>query len=67
MAFTSNPRTNGSGWSLYSPLVRLADHVHTQWRHRQTERILQALPAEIRKDIGWPTTDGPGNEHRNVH
>ncbi|CDZ33825.1 hypothetical protein NOJ28_06320 [Neorhizobium galegae] len=34
-------------------VVRLRD----QWRRRQTERMLEGLPAEIRKDIGWPTTN----------
>ena len=26
------------------------------WQRRKTERMLEGLPQEIRKDIGWPTT-----------
>lgn len=43
--------------SVARPIVSLATRVHAEWRHRQTEKMLESLPSEIRKDIGWPTTD----------
>lgn len=36
-----------------APILKLRD----AWRRRQTERFLEGLDPEIRKDIGWPTTD----------
>ncbi|WP_117192641.1 hypothetical protein [Rhizobium terrae] len=39
--------------SALLPILKLRD----QWRRRQTERMLEGLDPEIRKDIGWPTTD----------
>ncbi len=27
------------------------------WERRQAEKVLEALPANLRKDIGWPTID----------
>ncbi|CAD7023027.1 hypothetical protein REJC140_00069 [Pseudorhizobium endolithicum] len=61
MASTSASTHHVSGWGLRSvtrPLIRLASRVQTEWRHRQTERLLESLPSDIRKDIGWPATDG---------
>ncbi|RWX78388.1 hypothetical protein EPK99_07135 [Neorhizobium lilium] len=38
------------------PFLRLRD----QWHRRETEKMLESLPADIRKDIGWPTSaSGP--------
>jgi len=35
-----------------------------RWRQRQTERTLQSLPAELQKDIGWPTNSRWLNQSR---
>lgn len=59
MAFTSHP-LHGSGWrlqNLTNPVAQLAIRAVAEWRQRRTERLLEALPAEIRKDIGWPARD----------
>lgn len=59
MAFTSHPH-HGSRWrlqSLTNPVAQLALRAVAEWRHRRTERLLEGLPAEIRKDIGWPARD----------
>ncbi|WP_034658645.1 hypothetical protein [Chelativorans sp. J32] len=29
------------------------------WRRRRTERFISNLPAEIQKDIGWPSSGIP--------
>lgn len=54
-------RSNGSSGGrirrLTRPLARLSSHLQHEWRQRRTERALNGLPAEIRKDIGWPTVD----------
>jgi hypothetical protein len=39
---------------LASPFARML----AASRRRKTERMLEGLPQEIRKDIGWPTTVG---------
>ena len=67
MAFLSSS-TQGSGWqfrSLTRPITRLASHLQTEWRARRTERMLESLPADIRKDIGWPAPDDQGD--RRLH
>lgn len=69
MAFLPNS-ANRSGWqfrSLTRPITRFASHVQAEWRHRRTERMLEALPAEIRKDIGWPTSDYQGSANESLH
>lgn len=43
--------------SFFQPVIRLAARLRREWHLRQTERMLEALPSEIRKDIGWPTGD----------
>jgi len=30
--------------------------VGNRWERHQAEKVLEALPADIRKDIGWPAT-----------
>jgi hypothetical protein len=39
---------------LASPFARML----AASRRRKTEQMLEGLPQEIRKDIGWPTTVG---------
>jgi hypothetical protein len=34
----------------------LVARVSVEWQRRKTERMLESLPQEIRKDIGWPTS-----------
>lgn len=38
--------------------ISLFERVIAAWNRRKTERMLEGLPQEIRKDIGWPTTIG---------
>jgi hypothetical protein len=47
---------------FYAPrwLLRLlsaAHSLHASWNRRKNLRILEALPPETLKDIGWPTTE----------
>lgn len=46
--------------SLLYP-ARVALKLRDEWRRRQTEKMLESLPAEIRKDIGWPTSNAPAD------
>nr|CAD6413289.1 hypothetical protein REQ54_01130 [Rhizobium sp. Q54] len=65
MASASTPQV--SGWRFHAltrPLTRLASRVQAEWRHRRTERLLESLPSELRKDIGWPATDGAAGPRR---
>jgi len=40
------------------PQPSLFERAIAAWNRRKTERMLEGLPQEIRKDIGWPTTIG---------
>ncbi len=68
MTMISDPHLTGSGRpppTLASPIQSLSRAIRlarAEWRRRQNERTLEALPAEIRKDIGWPTTNAPANQ-----
>ena len=50
---SSKPR-NG----VQKQITFLFERVVAAWNRRKTERMLEGLPQEIRKDIGWPTTIG---------
>ena len=41
----------------------IASRVATHWRRWRTQRMIENLPADIRKDIGWPTT-GADDRHQ---
>ncbi|MBW6424643.1 hypothetical protein KX729_24635 [Rhizobium sp. XQZ8] len=43
--------------SFIRPAVVTVLALREAWRRRQTEKMLEGLPTEIRKDIGWPTTN----------
>ena len=38
-------------------LTRLFRAVSLWSQKRRTERMLESMPMDLRKDIGWPTTD----------
>jgi len=40
--------------SFAHPVLLAALKFRDEWRRRQSEKMLENLPAEIRKDIGWP-------------
>jgi hypothetical protein len=59
----STGHTHGSGGAftqLSSYAHRIADH----WRQWKAERELESMPFDIRKDIGWPSTDIEENYKR---
>lgn len=37
-------------------ITSFLERVRRRWRQRQTERTLRALPRELQKDIGWPSS-----------
>lgn len=43
--------------ALFHNVTDLPARLRQEWRLRQTQKMLESLPAEIRKDIGWPTSD----------
>jgi uncharacterized protein YjiS (DUF1127 family) len=43
--------------SLPQFLTRLLRTISLRLQTRRTERMLESMPMELRKDIGWPTTD----------
>jgi hypothetical protein len=46
--------------SFFRPVLSAALKLRNEWHRRQTEKMLEALPSDIRKDIGWPTSvQGP--------
>ena len=47
--------------SFLRPALNLVLKFRDEWRRRQTEKMLEGLPVEVRKDIGWPTTNTASN------
>ncbi|MGK9054084.1 hypothetical protein QTA58_20005 [Neorhizobium sp. CSC1952] len=47
--------------STIRPALLIALKLRDEWSRRKTEKMLESLPAEIRKDIGWPTPNAPAN------
>lgn len=52
-ATVHTPRTNSAFAAVSGAFVAF----QLAWRRRQTERAIEGLPSELRKDIGWPSTD----------
>jgi hypothetical protein len=53
-------RTATTGFNssaLTRPVLRLTRFIQTEITRRRTERMLEGLPFDIRKDIGWPAPD----------
>ncbi len=48
-------------WAMIAPHVSAWQAARTR---RQTERMLESLPFDARKDIGWPTSDAAATERR---
>lgn len=49
-----------SGSSRAAPLGRVARitrRLQDAWTRNRTERALEGLPFDMRKDIGWPASD----------
>ncbi len=40
--------------TLVAPVAAYLGDLERRRRHRRTERMIGALPAEMLKDIGWP-------------
>ncbi len=40
--------------SIVSTIIHLADAIRERRSRARNERIIANLPADIRKDIGWP-------------
>lgn len=57
-------RDGGKSLSSYgrhsSSLGSYADRLVRAWRRWQTERQIESMPLDIRKDIGWPSADETG-------
>jgi len=58
------PRTSQSSFAIYVGLaLSTISNLRDAWRRRQNEQVLEGLPPEIRKDIGWPSTDNDLKRH----
>jgi hypothetical protein len=61
-AHSSSSGLNAHHVPIYSDLLALVHRLQEGWNRRATEHMLESLPADIRKDIGWPTTEsGPSS------
>jgi hypothetical protein len=56
---TTQQSAAGSGFFA----ARIIDRARDGWRRWQTERAIEAMPADMRKDFGWPTSDIRDNAH----
>lgn len=58
------PRPSQSSFATYVGLaLSTVSSLRDAWRRRQNEQVLEGLPSEIRKDIGWPSTDNDLKRH----
>lgn len=56
----ASPYSGPAGSSRAAPLgrvARLTRRLQDAWTRSRTERALEGLPFDMRKDIGWPTSD----------
>jgi uncharacterized protein YjiS (DUF1127 family) len=45
-------------------ILMTAAHAVNRWRTRRADaRALEALPFDLRKDLGWPSADGNPHIH----
>jgi hypothetical protein len=52
-----NGRSRASNHSILQLAAAPFRTLRDEWRRRETEKLLEALPADIRKDIGWPANE----------
>lgn len=57
-------RRSSSAAAALQHLSALAENVRTWHRRRLEARALEALPPELRKDLGWPGADGLARPNR---
>ncbi len=60
MSQIASPFSGLSGSSRPVPLgrvARLTRRLQDAWKRHRTERALEGMPFDLRKDIGWPATD----------
>ena len=50
--------------SLFKTIRRYAGKIQTMRDDMRTKRVMNALPASIRKDIGWPDLYSDRSDHR---
>ncbi|MGI2031849.1 hypothetical protein ACRQ1B_05595 [Rhizobium panacihumi] len=43
-----------AAWGIVSDGIA---EVRASWRRRKTAEMIESLPPELRKDIGWPTSE----------
>ncbi|MBN9031295.1 MAG: hypothetical protein BGO05_19090 [Rhizobiales bacterium 63-7] len=58
-----------SGSSLPAPLgrvARLTRRLQDAWTRNRTERALEGLPFDMRKDIGWPASDSDASKAKRL-
>jgi hypothetical protein len=58
------PPSHSTRRSAATNVLRLASApflaLRANWRRREAEKLLESLPADVRKDIGWPSVEqGP--------
>lgn len=72
MILDHRTRQSQRHWQLpslpFSPLLRMMGEqirsLQAARSRRQTERLLESLPFDARKDIGWPASDAADTERR---
>jgi len=61
LTYRGNGRTLSSSEGHFN-VVNYARNLLRAWKRRQTAREIEAMPFDIRKDIGWPSTDDGTHE-----
>lgn len=63
---TSHPTAalRASRATTLTRLMRMGHRLRQAWTQRETLRAIESMPFEVRKDIGWPSSEPPCNPHR---
>jgi len=56
--------TLSTAWGLVTDGIA---EVRASWRRRKTAEMIEGLSPELRKDIGWPTSDILSERDRELH
>ena len=61
MTYRGSGKTLSSGHGHFD-VANYARSLLRAWKRRQTAREIEAMPFDIRKDIGWPSNDDGKHE-----
>ncbi len=61
------PKSHSSLSAVWTIVTDGIAEVRASWRRRKSARMLEGLSPELRKDIGWPTSDILFEKDSDIH